>query len=142
MWTLAVFRSVLSGLFRRARFEQEMSEELRFHVDAFTEDLVRAGVPRKDAERQARVALGGLEGLKDELRHSRGLGFIDELRQDARYAVRGLRRGRGLAVVAVLAVGIGVNLAVFSVIHASLLRPLPHPDPDRLVAVSSLHLEL
>jgi putative ABC transport system permease protein len=139
---LAAVRSVLRGLLRRTRFEREMSEELRFHVEAYTEDLVRAGVPWRDAQRRARVAFGGLEGLKDELRQARGLRLIDEFRQDTRYAVRQLRRGRGLAVVAVLAVGVGVNLAVFSVIHATLLRPLPHPDPDRLVAISSFHLEL
>jgi putative ABC transport system permease protein len=142
MRLLAAVRSVGRGLLRRTRFEREMSEELRFHVEAFTDDLVRAGVPRREAERRARAELGGIEGLKEQLRQARGLRLLDELRQDTRYALRQLRRGRGLTVMAVLAIGVGLNLAVFSVIHATLLRPLPHPDPDRLVAISSLSLEL
>src|SRR5688572_17498037 len=70
-----------------------------------------------------------------------GQRLFDELLQDTRYAMRRLRRARVPAVVVVLALGVGVNLAVFGVIHAALLRPLPHPDPDRLVAISSRHIE-
>jgi putative ABC transport system permease protein len=79
--------------------------------------------------------------LKEELRAARGLRLFDELGQDFRYGMRQLRRSRAAAVVAVLALGIGVNSAVFSVIQAALLRPLPHPDPDRLVAVSGREIE-
>ena len=94
-----------------------------------------------DARRRARLELGSTEALKEELRAARGQRLLDELWQDTRYSVRRLRRSRVPAVVAVLALGIGVNLAVFSVIHASLLRPLPHPEPDRLVAISSRNIE-
>ncbi len=102
---------------------------------------MRAGASKPDAERQARLELGGLESLKEDLREARGQRLFDELRQDLRYAARRFRRSRGPAVAAVLALGIGVNLAVFSVIDAALLRPLPHPDPDRLVSITSRSLE-
>ena len=126
----------------RKRFERAMSSELQFHLDAYTEDLVQSGLPRDEAERRARAELGSTASLKDALREARGQRLLDELRQDTRYALRGLRRSRGPAIVAVLALGIGVNLAVFSVLYTSLLRPLPHPDPDRLVSISSRNLEL
>ena len=118
-----------------------MAEELRFHIDAYADDLIRSGVPREQALRRARVEFGGTEALKDELRDVRGLRLFDEVLQDLRYARRRFFRSRGPAVVAVLALGVGLNLAVFAVIHAALLRPLPHPDPDRLVAISSMNLE-
>jgi putative ABC transport system permease protein len=135
-------RSALGVAVTRQRFEDGMSDELRFHVDAYADDLIRSGVPRPEAERRARMELGGTESLKEDLRAARGQRWLDELFQDLRYAVRRFRRSRGPAVVAVLALGIGVNLAVFSVIQAALLRPLPHPSPDRLVAISSRSLTL
>ena len=141
MALLHSIRSALAVAFRRRRFEDGVAEELRFHIDAYTDDLVRSGVPLEDARRRARMELGSTEALKEEMRAARGQRLFDELRQDTRYAVRRLRHARVPAVVAVLALGIGVNLAVFSVIHASLLRPLPHPDPDRLVAIASRNLE-
>ena len=130
-------RSALAVLFRRQRFEDGVSDELRFHIDSYTEDLVRSGVPPADARRRAKLELGSAEALKEELRAARGQRLLDELWQDIRYSVRRMRRSRVPSIVAVLALGIGVNLSVFSVIHASLLRPLPHPEPDRLVAISS-----
>jgi putative ABC transport system permease protein len=140
MGLMSSLRAWLGVAVRRDRFEDAMSDELRFHVDAYVEDLVRAGASRASAERRARVELGGLEGLKEELRQARGLRFVDELRQDGRYALRRLRSGRGVAVIAVLTLGVGVNLAVFSVIYTAMLQPLPHPNPERLVAVASRNL--
>ena len=122
-------RSALAVLFRRQRFEDGVSDELRFHIDAYAEDLVRRGMSPTDALRRARLELGSTEALKEELRAARGQRLLDELWQDTRYSVRRLRRSRVPAVVAVLALGIGVNLAVFSVIHTSLLRPLPCRTP-------------
>src|SRR5688572_8692519 len=98
MRLLSALRSVLRGSIGRTRFEREMSDELRFHVDAYTEDLVRAGASRREAERRARAEFGGVEGLKEQLRQARGLRLVDEFRQDTRYAVRQLRRGRGVTV--------------------------------------------
>jgi putative ABC transport system permease protein len=141
MGLLHSLRSALNVALRRQRFEDGISEELRFHIEAYAEDLVRSGVPPTDAQRRARLELGSTEALKEELRAARGQRLLDELWQDTRYAVRRLRRARIPAVVAVLALGVGVNLAVFGVIHASLLQPLPHPEPDRLVAISSRNIE-
>ena len=117
-----------------------MADELRFHKEAYIDDLVRRGVTRQEAERRAAVEWGTVEGLKEELRAARGLHLLDELQQDVRYSLRQLRRGRGFAVVAVLSLGVGANLAVFSVVYTALMRPLPHPNPDRLVSISSREL--
>ena len=129
MGILHSLRSAIGVALRRRRFEDGVAEELRFHIDTYAEDLVRAGVPPADAWRRARLELGSTEALKEELRAARGQRLLDELGQDTRYALRRVRRARVPAVVAVLALGVGVNLAVFSVIHAALLRPLPHPEP-------------
>ena len=122
MGLLHSLRSTLAVALRRRRFEDGASEELRFHIDAYAEDLEKRGVSPADALRRARLELGGTEALKEELRAARGQRLLDELLQDLRYATRRLHRGRAPAVAAVLALGVGVNLAVFSVIHASLLQ--------------------
>ena len=142
MRLLRSLRSLVAVALGRGRFERAMSAELQFHLDAYTDDLISGGVPPAEARRRALAEFGGTEGLKDELRAARGQRLFDELQQDTRYAIRGLRRSRALAIVAVLALGIGVNLAVFSVLYTSLLRPLPHPQPDRLVSIWSFNLEL
>lgn len=141
MGLLNSLRSTLAIAVRRQRFEAGISEELRFHIEAYAEDLVQSGMSPEDAWRRARLELGNTEALKEELRAARGQHLLDELLQDLRYAMRRLHRGRVPAVAAVLALGVGVNLAVFSVIQASLLRPLPHPEPDRLVSISSRNIE-
>lgn len=141
MGLFASLRSTLGVVFRRRDFEDHLSDELRFHVDAYAEDLVRSGVPPAEATRRARLELGSTEALKEELRAAKGQQWLDQLRQDTRYALRRLRSARLPAIVAVLAIGVGVNVAVFSIIQAALLRPLPHPDADRLVAISSRNLE-
>jgi len=132
--------SLLRAAWGRDRFEDGMADELRFHKEAYIDDLVRRGVTRQEAERRAAVEWGTVEGLKEELRAARGLHLLDELQQDVRYSLRQLRRGRGFAVVAVLSLGVGANLAVFSVVYTALMRPLPHPNPDRLVSISSREL--
>lgn len=137
MGLLSSLRATLGVALRRRRFEDDVSTELQFHVDAYADDLMRAGASPAEAKRRARLELGSAESLKEELRAARGQQLLDELRQDTRYALRRLRRSRVPAVVAVLALGVGVNAAVFAVLQAALLRPLPHPDADRLVAISS-----
>src|SRR5437660_5728410 len=131
-------RSWLRAILRRSRVESEMDAELRFHIEAFAEDLVRSGVPREEALRRARIEFGGIELAKEECRAARGVNFIESLIQDLRFGVRMLRKNPGFTAVAVLtlAIGIGANTAVFTVVNGVLLRPMPFPEARRLFLVS------
>jgi predicted permease len=117
--------------------ESEMDVELRFHIEACAEDLVRKGVPRQEAVRRARVEFGGIEQAKEECRDARGVTLLESLAQDLRFGLRVLRRSPVFAVVAILALalGIGANTAIFSVIDAALLNPIPFPEPNRIVDI-------
>ena len=121
----------------RSRMEHEMDAELRFHIEAFAEDLVRSGVPREEALRRARIEFGGIERTKEECREARGLSFIDSLLQDLRFGLRMMRKNLGFTATAVvaLALGIGVNTTVFTAFDALTMRPRAVKDPDHLVGV-------
>jgi predicted permease len=130
-------RSLLGALMHRGDFEQAMSEELAFHVDEYTEDLKRSGLPPDEAVRRARMELGGLNGIKGDCRQARGLPLFDELARELRYAARLLRKSPGFTATALLtlAICLGANLTMFAAIDSVLLRSLPFPDADRLVTV-------
>ena len=132
------FRSLL----KRGRVEQELSEELRFHLEKLTAENVAKGMTPEKARYAALRELGGLEQIKEECRDMRRVDWIENCLQDARYGVRMLARNRSFAVVAILtlALGIGANTAIFSVVYAVLLRPLPFVAPDQLMSVVSTRL--
>ena len=133
----ARLRSWTAAMLQRTRTEREMDDEMRFHIEAYAADLVSRGVPQHEALRQARLEFGWVEVTKEECRDAVGVSFVEILIQDVRHGVRTLMRTPVFTVitVAVLALGIGANTAIFSVVDAVLLRPLAYRDAGRLVTI-------
>jgi len=126
----------LRRLFQRRKDEEELEKELRFHLDQHTSDLITQGKSPEEARRQARIALGGPEQVKEMCRDERGTRWTEDLLQDLRYGVRILAKHPSFTAVAVLALalGIGVNTAILSAVNGLVLRPLPVENPAELVA--------
>ena len=124
-------------LSRRTQMEAQLEKELSFHLEQHTSELVARGIAPEEARRQARLALGGPEQVKEKCRDARGTRLLEDLLQDTRYALRTFRRKPGFTVVTllVLSLGIGATTVMFAVINSVLLRPLSYPQPDRLVTL-------
>ena len=128
----------LARLFRRNKMERQLDKELRFHIEEHAADLIASGVDPIEARRRARLAIGGPEQVKEECRDARGTRWLEDLWHDLRYALRVLQQRQSFSAVAIftLALGIGATTVMFTLVNGVLLKPLPFPEPDRLVAVN------
>jgi putative ABC transport system permease protein len=130
-------RSWAQAIFRRSRLENDMDEELGFHIETYAEDLMRKGVSREEALRRARVEFGGVERTKEECRDARGMSLIESVIQDLHFGLRVLRKNPAFTAVAVLTLGLGIGAttAIFCIVNTVLLKPLAVEEPSRLVDV-------
>lgn len=137
MKLLAYLRSLFGNLFHHSEIEEDMEEELRSHVQHRADDLERSGLPRAEAERRARLEFGGQDKFKEECHEALAGSLIDTLIQDIRVSLRVLRKSPGFAIIAIatLALAIGANAVVFSVLNAFILRPLDVPRAESFYAV-------
>ncbi|HYL61718.1 MAG TPA: ABC transporter permease [Candidatus Methylomirabilis sp.] len=133
-------RAMASAVFRRRRTEREMEEELRAHIEQRADDLVRDGMARVEAERRARIEFGGGEKYKEECREALGAQWLDSLCQDLKHGARLLSRNPAFTAVGIMtiAIGIGANAAVFSVVNSVLLKPLSYPNAQQLVSLHQI----
>jgi predicted permease len=127
----------LRSFFRKTALDQELNEELASHIELATEENIQSGMTPEEARRRALVRFGGMTQAQEHHRQTRGMPWLDVLMQDLRYALRTLRHDRVFTVVAILILGIGIgaNIAVFSVVNTILLRPLPFRNPQQLVRI-------
>lgn len=138
MKVLRVFIARLRGLFGDARADVELREELESHLAMHIDENIRRGMTPEEARRDALLAAGGLTVAAEAVRDRRGLPWVESLFADVRYAIRTLRlhRGYSAAMILTVALGIGANVTMFTIINAVVLRPLPYPEPDRLLSIS------
>src|SRR5208283_1167019 len=129
--------SLLRNLTRRNRYESDLDTELQTYLDQLTQEKLRAGMGQEEARRAARMELGGLQQVKEQVRQVRTGQMFEEFLHDLRYGARTLRKNPAFSSVAILALalGIGANTAMFSVAYGILLRPLPYAHADRVAAV-------
>jgi len=127
----------VGGVFAGGRAEQDLADEIESNLQHHIDDNLRAGMSAAEARRQALIALGGVESTKDAVRDRRGLPSLESLIRDFRYGTRTLLRSPGFALagIVILGLGVGVNSAIFTVVNAVVLQPLPFADADRIVRV-------
>lgn len=127
----------LRRLLQGRRMEQQLDKELRFHVEQQTADLVAQGLSSEEARRQARLALGGPEQVKEQCRDARGTRWLQDIFHDLRHALRMLRKQPGFSAVTICTLGLGIGAAtvMFTVVKSVLLAPLAYPEPARLISV-------
>src|SRR5215470_20119103 len=125
------------NLFRRKRLDRELEAELRDHLESLEAEYRHRGLSAEEAHTAARRDFGGVVAVKEAYRDQRGIPMLETLWRDIRFSLRSMRRTPTLtlAVVATLAIGIGANTAMFSVVNGVLIRPLPYPQSDALVGL-------
>jgi macrolide transport system ATP-binding/permease protein len=125
-------------MFTRHRLDEDFQQELDSHLALLTEENIRRGMSPDEARRAARLRLGGITQLRETHRELHGLPWLETLAQDVRYALRMLRNNPGFTAVAVLVLALGIcaSVAIFAFVDAALLKPLPYPNPSRLVEVT------